>query len=79
MSGTAGASRMSSVFGLNASPHTPIVLPFSAAEVLRILREQRRLLRGVDVFDGLQNLEVVFSSAAKRIIALTSFGKQLPP
>ena len=35
INGIEGASRMSSVRGLNANPHTPIVLPFRLPKCLR--------------------------------------------
>ena len=59
MIGIAGASRMSSVRGLNARPQTAIVLPFSDAEVRLHLVDQPRLLPLVDRLDRLQDLEVV--------------------
>ena len=52
ISGMAGASRMSSVRGLNASPHTAIVLPFRDPKCFRIFVEQPRLLAVVDLLDG---------------------------
>ncbi len=55
----AGASRMSSVRGLNARPHSAIVLPFSEPKWRCILLDQQLLLRGVDLLDGFQDLEGV--------------------
>ena len=47
----AGASRMSSVRGLNASPQSAIVRPFRLAEVRLHLLDEPRLLRLVDRLD----------------------------
>ncbi len=80
MSGTAGASRMSSVRGLNARPHTAIRLPLQRAEMRLELVEQPELLPLVDGLDGVEDRRSrSASAAANRSIAFTSFGKQLPP
>ena len=71
----AGASRMSSVRGLNASPQTAIVLPFQAAEVRLHLGDQPLLLRVVDRLDRVQNLEVVAVVARRLEQRLHVFGK----
>ena len=54
-----GASRMSSVSGLNASPSSAIGFPRSAAEVLLELRDHAPLLQLVDLDHRRQELEVV--------------------
>ena len=60
MSGTAGASRMSSVRGLNASPQTAMRLPFERRRSAScIFVEQPQLLALVDRLDRLEDLEVV--------------------
>ena len=51
---------MSSVRGLNASPQTPIVFPFSVPKCARIFATSRVFCALLTVFDGLENLEVVF-------------------
>jgi hypothetical protein len=79
MSGIAGASRMSSVRGLNASPHTPRVFPFSEPKCLRILPNSRVFCAALTDSTASRIRNSYFRSAAKRIIAFTSFGKQLPP
>ena len=65
MSGTAGASRMSSVRGLNASPQTAIRFPLSEPKCALQLVEQPQLLALVDRLDRLQDLEVVVLVGAR--------------
>ena len=79
MIGMAGASRMSSVFGLNARPQTAMVLPFSDAEVRLHLLHEHRFCNSLTDSTALRILKSYFLSAENRISALTSFGKQLPP
>ena len=78
---SAGASRMSSVPGLNARPHSAIVLPASdAAEVRDDLVGEHALLPLVDPVHRLEDLERRGrASRAVAITALTSFGKHEPP
>ena len=55
----AGASRVSSVFGLNASPRSAIRFPRSGAEELLQLADDAPLLELVHLDHGVQDLEVV--------------------
>ena len=59
MSGMAGASRMSSVRGLNDRPHTAIVLFLSEPKCASSFDDEAHFLRFVDALDGLQRLKVV--------------------
>ena len=89
MIGIAGASRMSSVRGLNANPHTAIVLPasdFAPLPDLAGLPNTRSsftssrcfwILLTCSTASSTRNL--YFLSAENLTIAWTSFGKQLPP
>ena len=76
-----GASRMSSVLGLNARPHSASVLPVEVrAEPRDDLVDQHALLRLVDRLHRVQQLAA--AGRAPRAVccsAFTSFGKQLPP
>ena len=71
----AGASRISSVRGLNASPQTAIVLPFQAAEIRQHLGDQPLFLRVVRCLDRVQNLEVVSVIAGRLDQRLDVLGK----
>ena len=72
---------MSSVFGLNARPHTrERAAAQVVAEALVILCTQHVLLRVVDVLDRFENAQLAGRvSRAVRISACTSFGKHEPP
>ena len=55
----AGASRMSSVRGLNARPQSAIVRPFRSPKCASIFSTSRDFCGSLTVFDRPQNLEVV--------------------
>jgi hypothetical protein len=75
----AGASRISSVFGLKASPTGRNACP-EIAETMLDLGGQHVLLGIVGFLDGVSTLSVMSASSwAVLISALTSFGKQEPP
>ena len=76
-----GASRMSSVFGLNASPQTAKRRPVEIrAEARDDLLDEPQLLRVVGRFDGVQDLQRhARARAAVCCSAFTSFGKHEPP
>ena len=80
MIAAAGASRMSSVRGLKARPHTATTLPASAAEMGGDARHQHPPLRLVG---GVHRLHHVAgrapASSAVLIRAFTSLGKHDPP
>ena len=78
----AGASRMSSVRGLNASPHSAIVFParpFSPLKWATILSTSRPFCRSFTASTARRILKSYPRSSADFRIAFTSFGKQLPP
>ena len=80
MIGIAGASRMSSVRGLNARPQTAIVLPFRSPKCCCIFATSRAFCRSFTASTALQDLEVVALVGGELAAApCTSFGKQLPP
>ena len=76
--GNRRASRMSSVRGLNASPQTPTVFPLRLPKCSHH-REELRLLTLFTSSTAPRIVKSYSFSAAKRRIAWTSFGKQLPP
>ena len=78
ISGTAGASRMSSV-RLEREPPDRDPLPLQGAEMLLEPIEQAQLLVSLTASTAWRILKSFFSALANWSIALTSFGKQLPP
>ena len=75
----AGASRMSSVFGLKASPHTPMVFPASDPKCFVAFSTSQRFCRS---FTRSTERSRSKSSPICRAIVMTartSFGKQEPP
>src|ERR1051325_3868957 len=80
MIGIDGASRMSSVFGLKASPQTATILPFSdPPKCVSIFFTSTRFWYSLTASTALRILKSYFFSDEKRTSAFTSFGKQLPP
>src|SRR5439155_1369869 len=79
MIGMAGASRMSSVRGLNARPHNANVRPFMVLKWRSILSTSRCFCTSLTASTASKVLKSYPFSAADLSSAFTSFGKQLPP
>ena len=70
MIGIAGASRMSSVFGLNARPHTAMVLPFSELpKCASIFFTSTRFWYSLTASTAFRILKSYFLSDEKRVSA----------
>ncbi len=74
-----GASRISSVSGLKASPKIAIVFPLSVVKWWTILSTKLFLASIFTSCTDLRSLKSYLYSPAIAISAFTSFGKQLPP
>ncbi len=79
MIGMDGAFLMSSVFGLNARPHTAIVFPFVTHRASSIFWTNSSCACLLILCTSLSNPKLYPSSSAIVSNAETSLGKQLPP
>ena len=79
MTAAAGASRMSSVRGLNASPQTAMTLPFRVPRWAAIRGTRTRRCASLAASTALTTRRSRPASSAVLIRALTSFGKHDPP
>ena len=78
--GTLGASRISSVSGLNVRPSTAIVLPWTDPPHAWMIRAAMADFRAsLTATVASTNRDGAPQSCAIRISASVSFGKQLPP
>ena len=75
MIGMAGASRMSSVLGLKASPHTAMVLPLSEPRWASIFLTRTRFWYSLTASTAFRILNSYFLSDENRVSAFTSLGK----
>ena len=74
-----GASRMSSVLGLKASPHSAIVLPLRSGKCAVSFSNSRCFCRSLTASTACSSAASHPTPVAERTSALTSFGKHEPP